>query len=188
MTAGASNPENQSLYAREAFSFLESEGFSVIRESSPASFMLTYNSAIHPISVLVGALLPRYEYGVSISCDAQRMALDEVASVLDASGGEAVGWTWAHSDPEVFRAHISYSAKLLRRHWPHLLKRFQETFSLVADARSKAAELEHVRQLSCAADDAFAAGRWAEASTAYRALPTLTQLQQKRKEIADRQG
>ena len=188
MTAGASNPENQCLYAQEAFSFLESEGFSVIRESSPASFMLTYSSASHPISVLVNALLPRYEYGVSISRDAQRMALDEMASVLDASGGEDVGWTWAHSDPEVFRAHISYSAKLLRRHWPHLLKRFHETFSLVADARSKAAELEHVRQLSRAAEDAFAAGRWAEASTAYRALSTLTQLQKKRKEIADRHG
>lgn len=125
---------------------------------------------------------------MSIDRGDQRIGLDEVSSVLDPPSREVPDWTWAHSDSSVFREHISYSAELLQRHFTSLLQGFCEIHDLVANARSKAVEFEQLRARSRAADDAFKAGRLADAFEMYSSLPSLTKVQQKRKEIAARRG
>jgi hypothetical protein len=186
MTTDTRNSNELCLHALEEFAFLEREGFAPTCETSAPYFTITYTAAVQPISLSIGAFLPRYEYFVSIDRSGQRIGLDEVASVLDPPSREVPDWTWAHSDSNVFRDRISYSAQLLQRHFFPLLHGFCEIQNLVVNARSKAVEFEQLRARSRAADDAFKAGRWADAFEIYRSLPSLTKLQQKRKEIAAR--
>lgn len=188
MTTDNRNSQELCRHALQEFAFLEREGFAPTCETSAPCFTITYSTALQPTSFFIGAFLPRYEYGVSIDRNGQRIELDEVASVLDPPSREVPDWTWAHSDSSVFRDRIAYSAQLLHRHFLRLLHGFDEIHELIADARSKAGERERLRARSQAADDAFTAGRWAEAVEIYGSLPTLTKLQQKRQEIAARRG
>lgn len=188
MTAHVCNSDELRQYVLKEFAFLEREGFAPTCETSAPCFTITYTYAIQPISFSIGAFLPRHEYFVSIDRGGQRIGLDEVASVLDSPSREVPDWTWAHSDSKVFRDRISYSAQLLRRHFSQLLHGFSDIQGLVANARSRAAALEELRTRSRVADDAFNAGRWADAFEIYCSLPMLTELQRKRKEIAARRG
>lgn len=180
------NSQDLALFARNAFSFLERKGFVPLVEASLPWFTISYTSNSHPISFSIGAFLPRYEYYVSVDKQGTRIALDEVAGVLELPSCETPNWTWAHSDPTVFRQNISYSAELLRRLLSRILEEFTELHDQIENARAIGRETERMRQCSLDADIAFKEGRMIDALRLYRMLPSLTKLQQKRVEIAKR--
>ena len=178
-------PSDFCRHALAEFAFLAENGFSESHTVGASHFSIKYRSAdSHQIGV--GAFLPRQEYEVSFAHNDNHCELNELAVMPDAAEADAPNWAWAHADPSVFSQHIRYSAALLCKLLPELLRNDGDLWERVSSHRAEVStDRYHVDQLKLA-DAAFSDGRWSDAIAIYESVPNLTPVQDKRLGIAKR--
>ena len=174
-------------HALTEFSFLLDFGFSESHQIGVPHFSIEYAiPGAHTIGV--GAFLPRYEYYVSLAHEGNWYPLDELAAATGDIVDLGYDWTWAHSDPNIFKQRISHSSELLRGLLPEFLKDSANQWTRVSSQRSAIATAQRRHEQLKLADSAFADGQWTDAISIYESISELSAVQLKRLSIARRRS